>query len=90
LTFMRHSASSLLLSLLRATFIVLASGGSILAQPLRLAYFDIMVYGNQHQPGNAREWRRHYKEPVTIQPQPQKRVCAGDMEETRSPCRGWG
>jgi hypothetical protein len=30
-------------------------------------YFDIMVYGNQHHAGNAREWRRHYRKPYIAQ-----------------------
>jgi hypothetical protein len=30
-------------------------------------YFDIMVYGNQHHAGNAREWRKHYKKPYIAQ-----------------------
>jgi len=30
-------------------------------------YFDIMVYGNQHHAGNAREWLRHYRKPYIAQ-----------------------
>ena len=31
------------------------------------SYFDIMVYGNQHHAGNAREWLRHYRKPYIAQ-----------------------
>ena len=30
-------------------------------------YFDVVIFGNCHHTGNAREWRRHYRKPYVAQ-----------------------
>lgn len=30
-------------------------------------YFDVLIFGNCHHTGNAREWRRHYRKPYVPQ-----------------------